>query len=93
MKSGARNARGVNIYIFSEDAGVDAVLLLTLVKDEFFEEVVEVSITQNDKVFLQVYLYLCYSFNILRMTDVKIRDSNVCKISVKLFAHFMQTQL
>ena len=52
-------------------------------------DIIEVSITQNDKVFLQVYLYLCYSFNILRMTDVKIRDSNVCEISVKLFAHFM----
>ena len=49
--------------------------------------VIEVSITQNDNIFSQVYLYICYSFNILRMTSVKSEIEQVCEISVKLFAH------
>ena len=57
------------------------------------EDTIEVSITQNDKIFSQVYLYICYSFNILRMTSVKSEIQNVCEISVKQFAHFMQTEL
>ena len=48
---------------------------------------IEVSITQNDNIFSQVYLFICYLFNILRMTRVKSEIEQVCEISVNLFAH------
>ena len=55
--------------------------------DVLLHKIIEVSITQNDNIFSQVYLFICYSFNILRMTNVKSEIEQVCKKSVKLFAH------
>ena len=34
-------------------------------------DIIEVSITQNDNIFSQVYLFICYWINTLRMTSVK----------------------